>query len=48
MSAPMKVRLGIGAGPPPGDQDAVTLVDGCETRGIDSLWFPDRIAAPTP
>jgi probable F420-dependent oxidoreductase len=44
----MKVRLGIGAGPSPGDQDTATLVDGCEARGIDSLWFPDRIAAPTP
>jgi probable F420-dependent oxidoreductase len=48
VSAPVKVRLGIGAGPSRGDPDTASLVDGCEARGIDSLWFPDRIAAPTP
>jgi hypothetical protein len=48
ISAPVKVRLGIGAGPSRGDPDTASLVDGCEARGIDSLWFPDRIAAPTP
>lgn len=44
----MKVRLGIGAGPSRHDPAAETLelVDGCEERGIDSVWFPDRIAAP--
>jgi len=44
----MKVRLGIGAGPSRHDPAAATLdlVDGCEARGIDSVWFPDRIAAP--
>lgn len=48
MSAPMKVRIGIGAGPSRTDPAAATLelVDGCERRGIDSVWFPDRIAAP--
>ena len=48
MSADMKVRLGIGAGPSRDDPGAATLalVDGCERRGIDSVWFPDRIAAP--
>ncbi len=44
----MKVRLGIGAGASRHDPDTASLVDGCEARGIDSLWFPDRIAAPTP
>jgi probable F420-dependent oxidoreductase len=39
----MKVRLGIGVGPSP----LAELVDGSEARGIDSVWFPDRIAAPT-
>lgn len=48
MSAPTKVRLGIGAGPSRDGLDTATLVDGCEARGIDSLWFPDRIAAPSP
>lgn len=45
---PMKVRIGIGAGPSRHDPAAATLelVDGCEARGIDSVWFPDRIAAP--
>ena len=44
----MKVRVGIGAGPSRDDPAAATLelVDGCEARGIDSVWFPDRIAAP--
>ncbi|MDL5160232.1 TIGR03854 family LLM class F420-dependent oxidoreductase [Actinomycetospora termitidis] len=44
----MSVRLGIGAGPSRDDPAAATLelVDGCERRGIDSVWFPDRIAAP--
>lgn len=44
----MKVRIGIGAGPSRHDPAAATLelVDGCEARGIDSVWFPDRIAAP--
>lgn len=48
MSAPVKVRVGIGAGPSRTDPAASTLelVDGCESRGIDSVWFPDRIAAP--
>jgi len=47
-SDPMKVRVGIGAGPSRDDPAAATLelVDGCEARGIDSVWFPDRIAAP--
>jgi probable F420-dependent oxidoreductase len=42
----LKVRLGIGAGLTLGDpaEDMRTLVDGCERRGIDSVWFPDRIA----
>jgi probable F420-dependent oxidoreductase len=46
--ATMKVRIGIGAGPSRHDPAAATLelVDGCEARGIDSVWFPDRIAAP--
>ena len=41
-----KVRLGIGAGLSLGDpaEDTRALVDGCERRGIDSVWFPDRIA----
>ncbi|MEJ2865684.1 TIGR03854 family LLM class F420-dependent oxidoreductase [Actinomycetospora flava] len=45
---PMKVRIGIGAGPSRHDPAAATLelVDGGEARGIDSVWFPDRIAAP--
>ena len=44
----MKVRIGVGAGPSRTDPAAATLhlVDGCERRGIDSVWFPDRIAAP--
>ena len=47
----MSVRLGIGAGPAGGGATGVAdatrlLVDGCERRGIDSVWFPDRIAAP--
>ncbi|MEJ2870887.1 TIGR03854 family LLM class F420-dependent oxidoreductase [Actinomycetospora sp. OC33-EN08] len=44
----MSVRLGLGAGPSRDDPAAATLelVDGCERRGIDSVWFPDRIAAP--
>jgi len=44
----MKVRLGIGAGPSRAGAAgaALDLVDGCEARGIDSVWFPDRIAAP--
>ncbi|GLZ47674.1 LLM class F420-dependent oxidoreductase [Actinomycetospora sp. NBRC 106375] len=50
MTAPpeMKVRIGIGAGPSRHDPAAATLelVDGCERRGIDSVWFPDRMAAP--
>ena len=39
MSAPMKVRVGIGAGPSRTDPAAATLelVDGCEARGIDSV-----------
>ena len=43
----LKVRLGIGAGLTLGDptEDTRMLVDGCERRGIDSVWFPDRIAA---
>lgn len=43
----MKVRIGIGAGPSRHDPAAATheLVDGCEARGIDSVWFPDRVAA---
>ncbi|MDD7937905.1 TIGR03854 family LLM class F420-dependent oxidoreductase [Actinomycetospora lutea] len=47
-AAAMKVRIGIGAGPSRHDPAAATLelVDGCEARGIDSVWFPDRIAAP--
>lgn len=47
--ATMKVRIGIGAGPSRHDPAAATLelVDGCEARGIDSVWFPDRVAAPT-
>jgi probable F420-dependent oxidoreductase len=42
----LKVRLGIGAGLTLGDpaEDTRALVDGCERRGIDSVWFPDRIA----
>ena len=46
MTAPLKVRIGIGAGPIDRGpaEDTTTLVDGCERRGIDSLWFPDRIA----
>jgi probable F420-dependent oxidoreductase len=42
----LKVRLGIGAGLAVGDllEDTTTLVDGCERRGIDSVWFPDRLA----
>lgn len=45
--ASMKVRIGIGAGPSRDDPAAATLelVDGCEARGIDSVWFPDRVAA---
>jgi probable F420-dependent oxidoreductase len=41
-----KVRLGIGAGLTLGDpaEETRALVDGCERRGIDSVWFPDRIA----
>lgn len=49
MSGPtMTVRIGVGAGPSRTDPAAATLelVDGCERRGIDSVWFPDRIAAP--
>lgn len=50
MTAPssMKVRIGVGAGPSRHDPGAATLelVDGCEARGIDSVWFPDRVAAP--
>lgn len=44
----MSVRLGIGAGVSDDEPAAATrdLVDGCERRGIDSVWFPDRIAAP--
>ena len=43
----LKVRLGIGAGLTLGDpaEDTRMLVDGCERRGIDSVWFPDRIAS---
>ncbi len=43
----LKVRLGIGAGLTLGDpaEDTRALVDGCERRGIDSVWFPDRIAS---
>ncbi|MCD2194486.1 TIGR03854 family LLM class F420-dependent oxidoreductase [Actinomycetospora endophytica] len=46
MSPALKVRIGIGAGPSRLGvaEDTTTLVDGCERRGIDSLWFPDRIA----
>lgn len=46
MSAELKVRIGIGAGPidKGAAEDTTRLVDGCERRGIDSLWFPDRIA----
>jgi probable F420-dependent oxidoreductase len=46
VSAPLKVRIGIGAGPIDRGpaEDTTTLVDGCERRGIDSLWFPDRLA----
>jgi probable F420-dependent oxidoreductase len=44
----MKVRVGIGSGLSRDDPAAATaaLVDGCEARGIDSVWFPDRIAGP--
>ncbi|MDD7965242.1 TIGR03854 family LLM class F420-dependent oxidoreductase [Actinomycetospora lemnae] len=47
-AAEMKVRIGIGAGPSRHDPAAATLelVDGCEARDIDSVWFPDRVAAP--
>ena len=43
----LKVRLGIGAGLTLGDpaEDTRALVDGSERRGIDSVWFPDRIAS---
>jgi probable F420-dependent oxidoreductase len=43
----LKVRLGLGAGLALADpfEDTRALVDGCERRGIDSLWFPDRIAS---
>jgi probable F420-dependent oxidoreductase len=43
----MKVRLGIGAGLTLGSpaEDTRAVVDGCERRGIDSVWFPDRIAS---
>lgn len=46
MSAPSKVRIGVGAGPLRAGvaEDTATLVDGCEHRGLDSVWFPDRIA----
>ncbi|PVZ08429.1 putative F420-dependent oxidoreductase [Actinomycetospora cinnamomea] len=30
-----------------GESDVRELVDGSEARGIDSVWFPDRIAAPS-
>ncbi len=42
----LKVRVGIGAGPLDRGpaEDTAMLVDGCERRGIDSVWFPDRIA----
>ena len=48
MNAPAtKVRVGIGAGPSHDDAATATrvLVDGAEARGLDSVWFPDRIAA---
>ncbi len=47
MTAPMKVRLGIGAGLSLAAplEDTRALVDGCERRRIDSVWFPDRIAS---
>jgi probable F420-dependent oxidoreductase len=43
----MKVRVGIGAGLGLAAplEDTRALVDGCEARGIDSVWFPDRIAS---
>ena len=45
--AELKVRIGVGAGASRTDPAAtLQLVDGCERRGIDSVWFPDRIAAP--
>jgi probable F420-dependent oxidoreductase len=44
----MSVRLGIGAAVTDDEPAVATrdLVDGCERRGIDSVWFPDRVAAP--
>jgi probable F420-dependent oxidoreductase len=44
----LKVRIGIGVGPARHDAaaDTATLVDGCEARGIDSVWFSDHMAAP--
>ena len=45
-STEMKVRVGIGTGLADDAATTATLVDGCEARGIDSIWFPDRIATP--
>ena len=49
----MKVRIGFGLGTRSQTHDRdrfVALVDGLEERGVDSLWFSDRIsgAAPDP
>ena len=51
MSAPLKVRIGIGLGTTTsaGTADAfATVVDRSEELGFDSLWVSERIGAPAP
>ena len=49
---PIKYRIGIMPGPwptgPDGPELFWRLIDLCETSEIDSLWFNERLSAPTP
>jgi probable F420-dependent oxidoreductase len=44
----MKVRIGVGMGPPPGGEAAgfARLVDDIDQLGFDSIWLPEVLTAP--
>ena len=48
----LKYRVGVMPGPWPAGPEGAgflwRLTDLCETRGIDSLWFSERLSSPLP